>query len=295
MKRLKYSLGLLLCLTGSGIYANPGGSESEGPTELSANSMQILYSLTSSSEVRSMYGRVFNQLARTGQDLNELIDGFLNTSPTVVSEITRRWHRPAEKLSYSNYRKIFLTDIRIIAGRKFHGQHQDLIHRISKRYGVDEYLLLAIIGVESMYGASHADYRVVDVFHTIAHDVPRKRKWAELELIQFLDYCAKNDIDPGTVWGSYAGAIGYAQFIPSSLNTYGKDHNGDGRIDPYTWEDALESVANYLTKNKYARGSTDFSKGSRNWKSIYAYNHSTNYVRAVLEFRHELKKNIESG
>lgn len=295
MKRLKYSLLIGIIIHSVVVVANPGGSEIEDLGELSDNSLRVICSLTKSVEARKMYMRVFNQLEHAGLDFNSLIESLFNTSPKVINEVTRRWNHPAEKLSYSNYCKIFLTDVRIIAGRKFHTQHQDLIHRISKRYGVDEYLLLAIIGVESMYGASHADYRVVDVFHTIAHDVPRKRKWAELELIQFLDYCGKNDIDPGTVWGSYAGAIGYAQFIPSSLNTYGKDHNGDGRVDPYTWEDALESVANYLIKHKYARGSTDFSKGSRNWKSIYAYNHSTNYVRAVLEFRHELKKNIESG
>ncbi len=295
MKSLKYNLGLLLCLTGSGILANPSGSEFDGLLDLSDNSTKILYSLTNSNEVRSMYRRVFNQLAHTGQDLNNLIDGFMNTSPKVVSEITRRWHRPAEKLSYSKYRKIFITDARISTGKKFHANHQDLIHLISKRYGVDEYLLLAIIGVESMYGTYHADYRVVDVFHTVAHDVPRKRKWAELELIQFLDYCARNNIDPGTIRGSYAGAIGYAQFIPSSLNMYGKDHNGDGRVDPYTWEDALESVANYLIKHKYAQSSTDFSRGSRNWKAIYAYNHSSNYVQVILEFRGELKRKIESG
>jgi len=295
LKRLKYSLLIGIIIHSAGIIANPGGSEIEDLGELSDNSLRVVYSLTKSVEARKMYMRVFNQLEQAGFDFNSLIESLFNTSPKVINEVTHRWNHPAEKLSYNKYRKIFITKGRIQAGKNFHERHHDLIHRISADYSVDEYLILAIIGVESMYGVSHADYRVVDVFHTIAHEVPRKRKWAELELVQFLDYCTKNDIDPGTVRGSYAGAIGYAQFIPSSLNTYGKDHNGDGRVDPYTWEDALESVANYLIKHKYARGSTDFSKGSRNWKSIYAYNHSTNYVRAVLEFRHELKKNIESG
>ena len=78
------------------------------------------------------------------------------------------------------------------------------------------------------------------------------------------------------------------------MNNYGSDHDGDGRIDPYNWDDALESVANYLTKHRYDPKNDVYTEGSRNWKAIYAYNHSRNYVKVVLEFRAELKRIIES-
>jgi len=253
----------------------------------------IINTLTSNVDARRMYSSVFNQLGDVTPDIITLLEKLVKSSPKILDEVTRRWNSPAEKLSYSNYRKIFITKKRIQAGKKFHDKYRNLVHKISESSGVDEYLLLAIVGVESMYGASHSDYRVVDVFHTIAHDVPRKRKWAEQELLQYLDYCEKNKIEPGEIRGSYAAAIGYAQFIPSSLNNYGSDHDGDGRIDPYNWDDALESVANYLIKHRYDPNNNMYSEGSSNWKAIYAYNHSRNYVRVVLEFRAELKRIIE--
>jgi len=241
-----------------------------------------------------MYSAVFNQLADVTPDIISLLESFVKSSPKILDDVTRRWNSPAEKMSYTKYRKIFISRERIQAGKKFHDKYRNLVHKISETSGVDEYLLLAIVGVESMYGVSHSDYRVVDVFHTIAHDVPRKRKWAEQELLQYLDYCNKNKVEPGEIRGSYAAAIGYAQFIPSSLNNYGSDHNGDGQFDPYNWDDALESVANYLIKHRYDPKNDVYTEGSRNWKAIYAYNHSRNYVKVILEFREELKRIIES-
>ncbi|MFH1853158.1 MAG: lytic murein transglycosylase [Candidatus Neomarinimicrobiota bacterium] len=275
--------------------ANPGGSTPPAPAVLSAQLWPVVRTLSASEDVQQMYSNIFAQLEYHGSEFQRILENTLQASPKVVEAVTRRWNRPAETLDYNNYRKIFINDERLRAGKKFHDTHRELVHHIAATYGVDEYILLAIIGVESMYGASHADYRVVDVFHTVAHDIPRKRQWAERELLQFFNFCIDNQLDPGTVWGSYAGAIGYAQFIPSSLNSYGKDNNGDGRVDPYIWEDALESVANYLVQNRYERKSTDFNRDSRNWKSIYTYNHSDNYVKVVIEFRTELKRVIETN
>ncbi len=286
-------IGGLLAITATVGLAEPGESNSASALDLGGSQITAIAGINAGEEVLSMYWAVFSQLMHSGQDIENLINQIAKASPRIINDITRRWNHPAEKMSYTNYRKIFITRERITAGDRFHDANRELVHNIRDKYQVDEYLLLAIIGVESMYGASHADYRVVDVFHTIAHSVPRKRKWAEKEMVQYLEFCAQNDLDPAVIRGSYAAAIGYAQFIPSSLTSYGIDHNGDGKIDPYTWEDALESVANYLVKNRYQPGSNDFSQHSRNWKAIYAYNHSKNYVRAVLEFRGRLKAEIE--
>ncbi len=272
---------------------NSSESEAGSIVETTGSSFRVIKTLSTNDDVRAMYSAVFDRLAATGHDLLNLLEELRLSSPQVNSAVTKRWNSPAEKLSYKKYRQIFITNERLTAGKKFHDDNRDLIHQICKKYGIDEYVLLAIIGVESMYGQSHADYRVVDVFHTIAHEVPRKRAWAEQELTSFLIFCEDNDLELADIHGSYAGAIGYAQFIPSSLVAYGRDHDGDGIINPYTWEDALESVANYLRSNRYKPGSSDFREGSRNWKSIYAYNHSKNYVKVILELRTGLRKTIE--
>ncbi len=289
---MKIQYAILILLTAV-TFINSSEASGSGIGDVSLNPLSLIESLSPNSEVQAMYSAVFNSLSGAGYDLVKLLNEFRAAGPAVIKSITARWNAPAEKLTYDQYRKIFITKERLTAGRRFHDQNRELVHAVSRKYGVDEYVLLAIVGVESMYGASHADYRIVDVYHTIAHEVPRKRAWAEQELTSFLTFCENNNLKFSDVHGSYAGAIGYAQFIPSSLLAYGRDHDGDGIINPYTWEDALESVANYLVKNHYQSKSQDFGPESQNWKAIYAYNHSSNYVNVIIELKNELKKVIE--
>ena len=112
-------------------------------------------------------------------------------------------------------------------------------------------------------------------------------------MAEYIKFCYDSFIPPMTIYGSYAGAFGYGQFIPSSFNYYAVDFDGDGIRHPFEWPDVIASIANYLVKNGYKRESTDFSRNSPNWKAILSYNPSVNYVMVVLELREELKKAID--
>jgi membrane-bound lytic murein transglycosylase B len=131
---------------------------------------------------------------------------------------------------------------------------------------------------------------VFNSLYTQIHEMPRRAKWASKELAEFIKYCFNDQLDPQEIGGSYAGAFGYGQFIPSSFNNYSVDFNEDGVRQPYDWPDVLGSIANYLRRNGYKPNSTNYEKDGDIWKSIYAYNHSDNYVMAVLELTSEIKK-----
>jgi membrane-bound lytic murein transglycosylase B len=128
--------------------------------------------------------------------------------------------------------------------------------------------------------------------YTLIHQLPRKGKWASRELAEFILFCHGNKIDPHSILGSYAGAFGYGQFIPSSFNNYAIDFDGDSVRRHDEWPDVLGSIANYLLKNGYKPDTDNYSKGSPNWESVFAYNRSNNYVGVVMELRQEIKKGI---
>ena len=105
-------------------------------------------------------------------------------------------------------------------------------------------------------------------------------------------YSKEQNINPFETRGSYAGAFGYGQFIPSSFNRLSIDYNQDGTKDPYNWEDVLGSIAHYLTENGYPKNSYNFSFRSPAWRSIRTYNRSDKYANTVIDFRNELSKKV---
>lgn len=218
---------------------------------------------------------------------------FSHPSVQIHDEIADKFNNPWEKKPYNQYRRLFVTEKRIAKGSKFYSAHKKTVDAVSDRFGVDPYLLLSITGVESNYGEHHSQYSVFNALYSIVHTLPRKSNWAAVQLSEYLSLCYQNKMDPHSVSGSYAGAFGFGQFIPSSFNSYAVDFDGDGVRHHLEWPDVIGSIANYLKKNGYS--GRDFSKGSPNWKSVWAYNHSENYVKAVLELREELKTAIESG
>jgi len=205
-------------------------------------------------------------------------------------KIVERFARPYEKQSWTNYRKLFITDSRIKKGTHFYTEHQETLSAIAKNIKVDPFLILSIVGVESNYGRHQGEFTVFNALYTQIAKMPRRAKWAKKELIEFLIYCYNDNIPPHSIKGSYAGAFGYGQFIPSSFNTYAADGDGDGIRKPYEWSDVFASVGNYLAKNGYPVNNP--SDQEKVYQSVFAYNHSDNYVKAVLELRDELKKNI---
>lgn len=159
--------------------------------------------------------------------------------------------RPAEKAKpWHEYRDIFVTAERIDAGVDFWREHRDALAAADAQYGVASEVVVAIIGVETYYGRYLGSYRVIDALSTLAFDYPRRAAFFRGELTEYLLLVREEGRDPLESMGSYAGAMGYGQFIPSSYRAYAVDFDGDGRRDIWTNKtDAIGSVANYFARH----------------------------------------------
>ncbi|MEQ8205773.1 MAG: lytic murein transglycosylase B [Woeseia sp.] len=161
--------------------------------------------------------------------------------------------RPAERtFTWGDYRKIFMTPKRIQAGADFWREHEDTLQRISADTGVSIEILVGIIGVETFYGRITGNYRVVDSLSTLAFDYPPRAKFFRRELQQFLLLVREEGMDANDATGSYAGAMGAPQFMPSSFREYAVDASDDGKRDIWSnWTDVIGSVANYFVRHKW--------------------------------------------
>ena len=214
---------------------------------------------------------------------------FTHDEIKIHKEIAEKFARPYEKKTWEVYRKIFVKDSRITAGANFYKKNIELIQTVCDEYKVDPFIIVTIAGIESNYGSHHSQYSVFNSLYSQIHDMPKRAKWASKELAEFIKYCYNDHLDPQEIGGSYAGAFGFGQFIPSSFNNFSVDFNEDGVRQPYDWPDVLASIANYLRRNGYKPNSNNYDRDGDIWKSIYAYNHANNYVMAVLELKNEIK------
>ena len=155
---------------------------------------------------------------------------------------------PAPKLpDWQTYRARFLQPVRIDGGLKFWEQHAGALERATQEHGVPAEIIVAIIGVETLYGRNTGKFPTIQALSTLAFDFPPRAAYFRKELEQFLLYCRENSLDPLTPRGSYAGAIGTPQFMPGSIRSYATDFDGDGRIDLVNSPvDAIGSVARFL-------------------------------------------------
>ncbi len=164
--------------------------------------------------------------------------------------------RPAEKrLTWGEYRKIFLTESRIEGGRKFLHEHARTLGRAEREFGVPAHVIVAVLGVETLYGRRKGSYRVLDALTTLGFDYPPRSRFFRKELKEFLLLTREENLVPDALVGSYAGAMGYGQFIPSSYRAYAVDFSGDGVKD--IWDnpvDAIGSIAAYLSRHGWRRG-----------------------------------------
>src|SRR5690606_23078061 len=163
--------------------------------------------------------------------------------------------RKSARRSWKNYRQRFVDRSRISAGLRFWFENEAAIARASAHYGVPEEIIVGIIGVETIYGQHTGSFPVAASLATLAFDFPRRSDFFRRELEQFLVLARDAGIDPLAVRGSYAGAIGLPQFMPSSIRHYAVDFDGDGRIDlAGSTQDAIGSVANFLAEHGWERG-----------------------------------------
>lgn len=176
--------------------------------------------------------------------------------------------RPAEAKPWKDYRPIFVTDARISAGRAFLAEHREALEKVEAQYGVPPEIIVSILGVETSYGRNTGSYPVVEALYTLAFAYPRTNEPGKIarenrreaffrdELAQVFAMGKETGLDITTLTGSYAGAMGWGQFMPSSYRDFAVDGNGDGTIDLFnSLDDVFASVANYFVeKGGWERG-----------------------------------------
>src|SRR4249919_2905525 len=168
--------------------------------------------------------------------------------------------RPAESVKpWKDYRPIFMTDARIQQGRAFYAANREQLLKVQAQTGVPAEYVVAIIGVETSYGRVTGSYRVLDALYTLGFYYPRREEFFRSELAQLFALSKEEQLDLATLKGSYAGAMGWGQFMPSSYRKYGKDGDGDGKRDLIVSpRDAFASIANYFVGFGWAKGQPPF-------------------------------------
>ncbi|HEX7814072.1 lytic murein transglycosylase B [Dyella sp.] len=190
----------------------------------------------------------------TGKDskaLNALLDQ-AKKQQSILDAISR----PAEAKPWKDYRPIFVTDKRVNDGIAFYRQHRALLEKIGREYHVPPEYIVAIVGVETMYGKNAGKYKVLDALVTLGFYYPPRQAFFRDQLKVLLELPQNHlggNLD--TLVGSYAGAQGWGQFMPSSIRDFAVDEDHDGRIDLHgSLPDILASVANYFAQHGWVEG-----------------------------------------
>ncbi len=229
-------------------------------------------------------------------------------------------NKPFEGKSWDEYDAYLVSEKRIKLGANFWRENKKSLKKAEKEYGVPSEIITAIIGIETFYGRNTGRVSVLEALSTFAFNYPKRERFFSKELREFLLMCKEENLDPKKPLGSYAGAMGRTQFMPSSFRHYAIDFNHCGKRDIFNNnDDSIGSVANYMNKNGWDRKQHDFLKpiakpkdkiknmvefdtknsdqkywlGLHNFYVITRYNTSKNYARAVVHLSQEIKKEVE--
>jgi len=287
-------------------YPYDSGSDdarSDVPSELthSASRRRLLQGITASAFLLGMPG----MLSAMGKARTEDITPFtsidevasklaaeFNLSPEYVKSalskaefipsIIRRMQTPYEGRPYADYRPLFVNDRLAGLGKSYLLQHKKLFDKTERQYGVEREIIAAILGMETHYGRSRGKDSVLSALYTLAAGYPRRADFFRGELGHFLLLCEEEKLSPEKPLGSYAGAFGTTQFIPSSYRHFAVDADGDGRRD--VWDspaDIIASVGNYFHEHKWQAGKplafwlkptialeAQAKKGFKSWKTV---------------------------
>ncbi len=182
--------------------------------------------------------------------LDRLFDK-VELQPSIIPTITK----PAEGKDWPAYKTIFISDKRVADGYQYWKKHVKVLDRLQERYGVPPSIVVAVLGTETFYGDQQGQYRVMDVLTTLAFDYPPRQAFFRKELAEYLRLVREYDLAPFSLKGSYAGAIGMPQFMPSSYRYYAVTYEGNHSINlQKNNNDIMASVANYLKKNGWHAG-----------------------------------------
>lgn len=257
MRRLvKFCLGSLIILTSTQIHADPA--------------------LLQRQDVKKFINEMVKQHGFNRAELRAVIKD-VQLQPQIIESM----NKPYEKKTWDVYKQIFLTSERVQAGLDFWRANAATLEKAEKHYGVPANIIVAIIGVETLYGKHQGNYRVLDALATLAFNYPKRSPFFTKELSEYLLLCREHKVPPTQYLGSYAGAMGKPQFMPSSYRYYAANFNESSKIDLMNDNNAaIASVANYFHKHgwKMNQGIAQPAavKGS-SYHTINSENRTANY------------------
>jgi membrane-bound lytic murein transglycosylase B len=226
--------------------------------------------------------RVSERLRSEGFAEEELVAVLGDPRVTLYPELLER---RGKGLDYFSRKFGLLTKKSVERGVQVLKSHMAVLKRIEEDYGVEREVIVAILRVETNFGSYTGKYPVFNSLLTRAVIENRRSQWAEDELVFLLRMAREQGKDPLGIKGSWAGAFGIPQFVPSSYVRFAVDGNGDNTIDLYDFSDSLASVANYLKSHGWEKGNS-----GHNRQAVYAYNHCDNYVQAVFAYARAIGK-----
>lgn len=196
----------------------------------------------SQDEYLNFFAEMRDEHGFSQEELESLFNG-VTIHKRVLELMDKQW----EAKPYFIYRSLFVTPSIIRKGKEKLLEHRQLLDRVEKDFGVDREVIVAIWGIETRYGANLGSFNVFRTLNTLFDAYPRRSEFFRGQLVQFLLLCRENNLDPLKIKGSFAGAFGQTQFIPSSFREYAVSYDGDNRRDVFhSTEDILASIANYL-------------------------------------------------
>ncbi|MCW5199697.1 lytic murein transglycosylase [Desulfobulbus sp. F1] len=195
------------------------------------------------------YRTLFSELERkyhfSPQELKQIFTGV-----TISKRVLELMDRPWEAKPYYKYFPLFITPQNILTGKAKLKEHKELLDRVEQQFGVDREFVVAIWAVETRYGSNQGDFNVLQTLNTLFDAYPRRADFFREQLVHFLLLCKENGVDPHGVQGSYAGAFGQTQFIPSSFRSFAVSFDGNAQKDVWnSVPDVLASIANYIKKH----------------------------------------------
>ena len=193
--------------------------------------------------------------------------------------------RRGKGLDYTGRRFGLLTKMSVKQGKKVLSDNEVILRKIEAAYGVGREILVAILRIETNFGRFVGNVPIFNSLLTMALIENRRSDWAGEELGHLLQFCREQNKDPLSIKGSWAGAFGFPQFVPSSYVKYAVDGNDDGIVDLHNLTDALASMANYLKSFGWS-----LKDPAKKKEALYAYNRCENYVQAVLVYARALKR-----
>ncbi|MDH1007709.1 lytic murein transglycosylase B [Pseudomonas nicosulfuronedens] len=270
MRRIAYALPLLVLISACSSKPTPApqpAQKPKTPTLITPSAHPAFGSVQPITPLRGDYANNANanrfidmMVSKYGFNRQSLHDLFAQTQE--LDWVIRLMDRQAPTYTppsgpngaWLRYRKKFITPDNVQKGVLFWDQYEADLQRASRTYGVPPEIIVGIIGVETRWGRVMGKTRIIDALATLSFSYPRRAEFFSGELEQFLLQARKEGVDPLSLRGSYAGAMGYGQFMPSSFTKYAVDFDGDGHRDLWNPRDAIGSVANYFKQHGWVTG-----------------------------------------